>query len=223
MFELFIALLPSPSLPFPPLPSPPIPSPPLPFPPLPSPPLPSPPLPFPSLPSPPLPSLPPSYLFSWQAYLEFFTKPLLARALLEVLPKYPQVNYHIINKNVREPLIAHVHGIAHWMSHTMLCTECHKHCNALVLTCIVYHTQDSLVHCVVCVHTHTHTQLSCMHCCSAAGTPAHLLVPPPPPCRALRTSPTAPPLPLLSLGESSQERRLCNPLWSTLRASRSGR
>lgn len=39
-----------------------------------------------------------------KAYLEFFMKPLLARALLQVLPKYPQVNYHIVNKNGTEDI-----------------------------------------------------------------------------------------------------------------------
>lgn len=35
-----------------------------------------------------------------QAYLEFFASPEFVGALLEVLPKYESVNYHILNREV---------------------------------------------------------------------------------------------------------------------------
>lgn len=38
----------------------------------------------------------------WQAYLEFFTTKENGIALKRILKNYPQVNYHIVNKNVSE-------------------------------------------------------------------------------------------------------------------------
>lgn len=37
----------------------------------------------------------------WQAYLEFFTCREVVDILLEVLKEYPQVNYHVVNREVR--------------------------------------------------------------------------------------------------------------------------
>ena len=37
-------------------------------------------------------------LFPSQAYLEFFASPNFTAVLQEVLPSYPWVNYHIVNK-----------------------------------------------------------------------------------------------------------------------------
>lgn len=37
------------------------------------------------------------FLFIFQAYLEFFTSPDIANVMLEVLKKYPQVNFHVVN------------------------------------------------------------------------------------------------------------------------------
>ena len=40
------------------------------------------------------------FLFSQQAYLEFFTCKEVVDILLEVLKEYPQVNYHVVNCEV---------------------------------------------------------------------------------------------------------------------------
>jgi len=36
----------------------------------------------------------------FQAYLEFFASSEIVHSLLHVMPRYPSVNFHIINKNV---------------------------------------------------------------------------------------------------------------------------
>lgn len=43
-----------------------------------------------------------NFLFLWQVYLEFFTTKENGIALKKILKNYPQVNYHIVNKNVSE-------------------------------------------------------------------------------------------------------------------------
>lgn len=42
------------------------------------------------------------FILYWQAYLEFFTTKEYGIALKRILKNYPQVNYHIVNKNVSE-------------------------------------------------------------------------------------------------------------------------
>jgi methylenetetrahydrofolate reductase (NADPH) len=37
-----------------------------------------------------------------KAYLEFFASPSIIKNLQEELPNYPNVNYHIINKEVKQ-------------------------------------------------------------------------------------------------------------------------
>ncbi|CAI8029367.1 Methylenetetrahydrofolate reductase [Geodia barretti] len=48
------------------------------------------------------PSLPLPLFLYLQAYLEFFCSPSFMRALMTVLVDYPQVNYHIVNRQGTE-------------------------------------------------------------------------------------------------------------------------
>lgn len=45
---------------------------------------------------------PDGYVYQ-KAYLEFFARPEVVDALLEVLQQYPLVNYHIVDKTVSTP------------------------------------------------------------------------------------------------------------------------
>ena len=60
------------------------------------------------------------YLYSlardnWQAYLEFFTSRENIECLREILPLYPQVNYHIINASVSILNTLGPSGMAKWI------------------------------------------------------------------------------------------------------------
>ena len=68
-----------------------------------------------------------------QAYLEFFASPEFVQTLLDILPSYPFINYHVVNREVRGGCAVQVYTVSELpvyvreMSSHRLCRQVENH------------------------------------------------------------------------------------------------